>query len=301
MPPEENIKLPNPPPPPGIPKIRTFKTDAEIYMHENQVSRLEMSTKNYVSQTAARWKLPEVNYKIYAYILGAVILFGGAGYFGYQIYLGNTPGNGPEPAKPVAYPSFLQAESETELSFTKGDSGSLTNAIKRTMGQQFKYGSVNYLKIRPGGSSPYSSSNEFIKTMAWNPPDAFLAHIEPAFNVFIVYQSLFNAPVFIFRTKNFSGSYAALLEWETGNGGRGSTLWQDLKPFIDLKNIDPASLYQKIFEDDLIKNNDARAFRTPNGKLLLEYVFFSKKYIIISPSREALDLVLGRFIALPPQ
>jgi len=306
MPPEENIKS-APPMPQGIPKIRTFKSDAQTYMHENQVTRLEMDTKNYVSQIAERWKIPTVNYKIYAYVLGGVILLAGAGYFGYQMYMGNISTKESDLQKPQAYPAFLQAESETETIYSKADGGSLTNAIKTALGRQYKFGTINYLKIRQNENRPYLNAEEFIKIMLWSPPNSFLENLDPAFNVFVVYQDSVsaadrpnNAPVFVFKTKNFASSYAAFLEWETGNGGKINTLWQDLKPFIDLQNIDPASLYRKEFEDDLIKNNDARAFRAADGRMLLEYALFNKKFIIISPSREALSLVLGRFIALPP-
>ncbi|OGF82863.1 hypothetical protein A2924_01505 [Candidatus Giovannonibacteria bacterium RIFCSPLOWO2_01_FULL_44_16] len=285
----------------GIPKIRTFKSDAQTYMHENQVSRLEMNTKNYVSQVSERWRLPEVNYKIYVYVLGSVVLLAGAGYFGYQMYSGNISAGEASLQKPVSYPSFLETESETEIIYSKADAGSLISAIKNVFGQQYKFETINYLKIRPGENQPYTNSGEFIKTMQWDPPKTFLENLDPAFNTLIVYQSLGNVPVFVFKTRNFAGSYASLLEWETGSEWKTDTLWQDLKPFIDLQNADPASLYRKTFEDDLIKNNDARAFRAPDGKLLLEYALFSKKYIIISPSKEALSLVLGRFIALPPQ
>ena len=307
MPPEENIKS-APPMPQGIPKIRTFKSDAQTYMHENQVTRLEMDTKNYVSQTAERWKIPAVNYKIYAYVLGGVILLASAGYFGYQMYLGNISTKEPATEKPRAHPVFLQVESETEIIYSKADGGSLTNAIKNALGQQYKFGTINYLKIRQNENQPYLNAGEFIKIMLWSPPNSFLENLDSAFNVLVVYQGsvsaadgLNNAPVFVFKTKNFASSYAALLEWETGNAEKTNTLWQDLKPFINLQNIDPASLYRKEFEDDLIRNNDARAFRAADGRMLLEYALFNKKFIIISPSREALSLVLGRFIVLPPQ
>lgn len=310
--PEEQTHQVSPPPPPpppsqqstpqqGIPKLRTFRSDAEIYMHENQVSRLEMDTKNYVSQTAARWQVPSINYKLYAYILGGIAILAGAGYLGYQYY----PGTLTEPTDSVAkhkpHAPFLQVEEETELLFSKADGGSLAAAIRATLGRQFKYGSINYLKIRTSENQPYTTSGEFIKAMQWNPPEAFAANIEPEFNAVVVYETPVNSPVFIFKSKNFTKTFAALLEWENGAGGEKSSMWQDLKAFIDLENIASKDLYQKTFDDDLIKNNDARAFRTPDGRLLFEYALFSKKFIVMSPSREALSLVLTRMIALPPQ
>lgn len=284
-----------------IPKIRTFKTDTETYMQQSKTSQLEMTAKTYAAQKglrALRESLPQFNYKKIIYISAGVLILAAAGYFGYLEFVKISQPQTPVVIQPQAPPKFLEVETSTDLSFSSGDMGSLTNNIKSALLQQFRYNSINYLKIKK--NNVYIDAGEFIKALSWSPPKAFLDNLEPDFNTLIVYQNTANAPVFIFKTKNFAKTFGALLEWESRTEG-GMAMWQDLKPFIDLSGVDAGALYRRPFEDDMIKNNDARVFKTKEGKLLLEYVFFSKKFAIISPSRDALDLVLSRFLALPPR
>lgn len=305
MPPEENLDqraapAPQKPLPENtLPSIRTFKTDASSYIQQNKVSDLEIASKTYVSQEGRREKPPQINYKKTIFVAGGVAILAIAGFVGYIYISGGLTRPEPVAVGPKAPPKFVQTESETEIVLLPGDQGSLTNAIKNELGKQLQYGTANYLSIKSGQN--YIDSKTFITALGWEAQKDFIDALEPDFNALITYQSPAspasgpaNAPVFIFKTKDFTKSFTALLAWEP-------TMWQDMKPFLDLQNIDVRTFYQKAFIDDSIKNNDGRAFKAADGRTLFEYAFFSKKFIIISTSRDALALVLERLLTLPPQ
>ncbi|MDO8504835.1 MAG: hypothetical protein Q7S36_03205 [Candidatus Liptonbacteria bacterium] len=302
MPPEENLNqqaappaepAPQKPLPENtLPSIRTFKTDASSYIQQNKVSDLEIASKTYVSQEGKREKPPQINYKKTVFVAGGVAILIIAGFVGYAYINGGLTRPEPVTVGPKAPPKFVQTESETEIALLPGDRGSLINAIKNELGKQLQYGTANYLRIKSG--QEYINSKTFITALGWDAQKDFIDTLEPDFNALITYQSPANAPVFIFKTKDFTKSFAALLAWEPN-------MWQDMKPFLDLQNIDVRTFYQKAFIDDSIKNNDARAFKAADGKTIFEYAFFSKKFIIISTSRDALALVLERLLTLPPQ
>ncbi|MDO8522745.1 MAG: hypothetical protein Q7S12_00450 [bacterium] len=282
-----------------LPKIRTFKTDASSYIHHNKISDLEMATKSYVSQKGERETLSQINYKKIFLVAGGIAALAVVGFVGYAYINGGLSRPEPVVQGPKAPPKFVQTESETNISYTQANPGSLANAIKSELGKQLQFGTANTLWIK--SNSDYIDSKMFIAALGWEAPKDFVDALEFDFNALIVYQSpaspaggSANAPVFIFKTKDFIKSFAALLEWEPN-------MWQDMKPFLDLQNIDVKTFYQRTFTDDSIKNNDARAFTAAGGKLLFEYAFFNKKFIIISTSRGALGLVLERFLTLPPQ
>ncbi|OGF63182.1 hypothetical protein A2662_00860 [Candidatus Giovannonibacteria bacterium RIFCSPHIGHO2_01_FULL_45_33] len=283
-----------------LPNIRTFKTDASSYVQQNKVSDLEIAAKSYVAQTTGqREKSTQINHKKTIFIAGGIAVLAIAGFMGYAYINGGLTRPEPVTADPKAPPKFVQTESETEIIFLSADRGSLINAIKNELGKQLQYGTANYLRIKSG--SNYIDSKTFIAALGWEAQKDFIEALEPDFNALITYQSPASpaggpasAPVFIFKTKNFTKSFAALLAWEP-------TMWQDMKPFLDLQNIDVATFYQKAFIDDSIKNNDARAFTATDGRTIFEYAFFSKKFIIISTSRDALGLILERLLTLPPQ
>ena len=130
------------------------------------------------------------------------------------------------------------------------------------------------------------------RALAWQTPSEFLDNLRPDFNLLTVYGRNSRDIAVILKIKNFPSALASLFSWER-------TLWQDFKPFLqaeDIKNIS-----QFAFVDDIIKNNDARVFKNVNGKIILGYSIFSKQYVIISTSRDALSTILDRLIALPPR
>lgn len=297
MPPEETKEEPVQPPSIAsesesvLPKIRTFKTDASIFIKENKVSDLGKATQNYVSQQNKTASAPQINYKKIFIIAGGTAILAVVGFVSYGfINGGGLQKPGPVVPAPKVAATFVQTESESDITFTQSDKGSLTNNIKTELGKQLKFDTAKNLKIKSG--SGYISSRTFISSLGWAPPADFIDNLEPDFNLLIVYQDSGTAPVFIFKSKDFTKSFAALLDWEP-------VMWEDMKPFLDLSSIDVATFYRHPFSDDSIKNNDARAFLSLDGRLLFEYTFFNKKFIIISTSRDALALVLGRFMILP--
>lgn len=275
-----------------LPKIRTFKTDASVYIKENKVTDLEMATKTYVSQKDRAENTPKINYKKTFTIAGGIAFLALAGFIGYAFIGGGLRGPEPIVQGPKLPPKFVETESETEIAFIHADSASLINAIKGELGKQFKFGTANNIRIKSG--TDYLNAKTFISALAWNAPKDFADSLEPDLNLLVTYLGAGNAPVFIFKSKDFTKTFASLLEWEPD-------MWQDMKPFLDLSTIDVKTFYKRPFIDDTVKNNDARAFTTTDGKLLFEYAFFSKKFIIISTSREALEMIFGRLLILPPQ
>ena len=73
----------------------------------------------------------------------------------------------------------------------------------------------------------------------------------------------------------------------------------DFKPFLSSQDL--SATRQTFFEDELIKNNDARVLKNLSGGIILGYSIFNQKFVIISTSIEALSTVLERLIILPPR
>ena len=76
-------------------------------------------------------------------------------------------------------------------------------------------------------------------------------------------------------------------------------MWLDFKSFLKEEDINMISKFS--FQDDIVKNNDARILKNGGGKIILGYSIFNKQYVIISTSRETLSTILERLITLPPR
>ncbi|QQG42723.1 MAG: hypothetical protein HYW15_00650 [Candidatus Giovannonibacteria bacterium] len=284
-----------------IPKIRTFKTDAEIFIKEKNLSRLDITRSAYAAGEegparpagglAEKLKLG-LDWKKITYSALAVLIIALAGYFVFKLFFAAPTEPQPEAPKPAAA-SFLPVEDKKELVFSKSDPGSLISALLDEKQKGLRFDTVIYF---PFGMT----SQDFVALLSWNPPAGFADNLNPDFNTLIAYGQASSDLAIIFKARGFERALASLLEWE-------HTIWFDWKPFLaeeDIKNIARFS-----WADDIIKNNDARVLKNGppsaagggGGKIILGYAIFNKQYVIISTSREALATILERLIALPPR
>ena len=282
-----------------IPKIRTFKTDAEIFMKEKKISQLDVARGAYVAgrdsfQTAPASKF---SYKMIIFAAAAVLIIGLAGYFAFRLFFPAATTPAAEISKPFA--NFLPVEDQKIIAFSESNPGALSSALLAQRAENLRFDTIVYLPIRTlkkTGEEKFASAGEFIGFLNWQAPKEFLENLEPDFNTLAVYNQNSRDIAIIFKVKNFASALSSLLAWE-------KIIWFDWKPFLadaDIKNISQFS-----FADDLIKNNDARVLKnsppTGGGKIILGYAIFNHQYVIVSTSRAALSTILDRLIALPPR
>ncbi|OGF61923.1 hypothetical protein A2926_00350 [Candidatus Giovannonibacteria bacterium RIFCSPLOWO2_01_FULL_44_40] len=279
-----------------LPKIRTLKTDAEEYISEKKISQLDIARGAYLAGREAGETFRPKNqfpYRAVAYGVVAVLIIGLAGYFSYKLFFKTSPEIATEAPKPFA--SFLSAEDEKTISFSEANPGALSGALGAERQKSLRAGTIIYFPIKilkPGGEEKFADAKELAGFLNWQAPKDFLNNLEPDFNALIIYGPDSRDFAAILKVKNFASALAQLFSWE-------SAMWFDWKPFLaeeDVKNISKFS-----FQDEIIQNNDARVFRNSGGKIILGYSIFNKKYVIISTSRDALSIILERFIKLPPR
>ena len=281
--------------PKKIPNIRTFKTDAEIFMKEKRISQLDIARGAYragrdVLRTAPAERF---NYKIIIFAGLAVLIVGLAVFFAFRLFFPAAPAPQSGAEKPAAI--FLPVDGTKEIIFSEANPGALTSALQEERGKNLRFDTVVYFPVKilkNTGEEKSAVAQDLARSLAWQAPPEFLDNTLPDFNLLAVYGRNSRDVAIILKIKNFPSALASLFNWER-------TIWRDFKPFLqaeDIKNIS-----QFAFTDDLIKNNDARVLKNSQGKIILGYSIFNKQYVIISTSREALSTILERLIALPPR
>src|SRR3989344_1665616 len=285
--------------PKKIPNIRTFKTDAEIFMKEKKISQLDIARGAYRADRDVLRTAPaeRFNYKIIIFACLAVLIVGLAVFFAFRLFFpaARAPQNGAE--KPTA--NFIPVDGTKEIIFSEANPGALTSALLDERGKNLRFDTIIYFPVKilkNTGEEKLLEASDLLRALNWRLAAEFLDNLQPDFNLLAVYGQNSRDIAVILKIKNFPSALASLFNWERA-------IWQDFKPFLqaeDIKNIS-----QFAFADDLIKNNDARVFKNspPAGgeKIILGYVIFNKQYVIISTSREALSTILDRLIALPPR
>ena len=271
--------------PKKIPNIRTFKTDAEVFMKEKKISQLDIARGAYSAGKDVLRTAPaeRFNYKIIIFAGLAVLIVGLAAFFAFRLFFPATRA----PAGPVEKPTanFLPVDGTKEIIFSEANPGALTSALLEERGKNLRFGTVVYFPVKILKNTGEEKSLEVFdltRSLGWQAPSEFLDNTLD-FNLLAIYGQNSRDIAVILKIKNFPSALASLFNWER-------TIWQDFKPFLQAEDI---------------KNNDARVLKNnpPAGgdKIILGYVIFNKQYVIISTSRDALAIILDRLIALPPR
>lgn len=276
------------------PTIRTMKTDAADLIKEQKLSPLDIKTKTYIARSSVvSSDKPSASKKIlyWGVALAAALALG------YVVFLFLQQGTGERPIleKPKPPPQLLLADDEKTIVFNEVTPGELVEALRTERAKRLRFGTIIYfpLEFRTRlGDKKYAASQDLFKFLSWNPPAAFRDNASPHFNALVAYGSETNDIAVLVKTKNFSGTFASLLDWE-------SRMWQDWRAF--LLGDDVMNISEFVWKDEIIKNNDARVFQNKEGRSVLAYSIFNKETVIFSTSREGLAAILERLIKAPPR
>lgn len=276
------------------PVIRTMRSDAETYIKEKKLSTMQIAASSYAQQAPRNigTSSSSVTKKVIL-LASAVLLIVVASLGGW--WLLSSQKN--EPSKPPEAPApktFIVANSKNVITVKNTNDDTFVQTLISEKAKALRSGTFTYFPIKIAGrdiTSPFANSKDFINILRLKPPASLSDNLSPLFNAFVFYGKGSNDVVVILKTINFEHAFSSMLEWE-------KTIATDWQPFLAENS---SSSFSKIFQDEVIKNNDARILKRSDGSMILGYVFFTKKYLIITTSREALSAVLDKLIALPPQ
>jgi len=272
-----------------IPAIRTLQSDSQLYIKNKNLSPLEIASRAYTGQqTDIAAPAKPVNKAIVFSGIGlmAILVVSGMLYF---ILRSPTPVSIPqEPAIPMAY---IKPENTKIIVSDPTNPGSVIQTLNSERAQSSRTaGALVYYPIKINGQ--WASAEDFLPLLKWNPPQEFIDTLNPVSNILVYFGERTQDVAVIFKANDFDASFSSMLSWEK----RMATDWF---PVLSVRT-DTETL-PRSFQDEVIRNNDARILKNSDDNVILGYSIFNKKFIIITTSREALSSILMRFIALPPQ
>lgn len=278
-----------------LPKIRTLKTDAEIFIKEKGLSRLDIERSAYMAGAGKGITKLKLKFSLRKIVLfsASFVIMAVAAYFLRQSVL--TPAEGPSLEEIMPFKSFLFNDGEKLITINETNPGALTQALNEERKKSLRVDTIIYFPISiltRGGEIKFASAQDLVKLLAWQAPGVFLEAMLPDFNTLIAYGREKHDIVFILKTRNFERALAGLFAWE-------KTMWFDFKIFMDEEAVKNIGEFR--FADETIKNHDARVLKNTGGKSILAYSIFNKELVIISISREGLSATLDRLITLPPR
>ncbi len=283
----------------AIPKIRTFQTDARRFIKDKNLSPVQMVARSYSIQQRQGGPIAPPHAPMTwqkKLLIGGEVLVVLAIFGGVYMFIASRPTPPPKQNTGSQIPTPLVfAETQIILEVRPGEVGSLQKQILFEKEKKRGAGSLAYLPVVITTSSTTKAlipPPALISLLGWSTSSAFTEQLTTSANMFIYFGAQGNDVAFIWSTKDFERTLASLFGWE-------KSLPRTLRPY--LTNAPDTLISRLIFENEVIKNHNARVAKTEDGRVIVGYAIFNKKYVVIATSREALATILGRLVALPPQ
>ncbi len=303
MPPEET-KQPKPPESqntdehtqnenPALPRLRTMKYDASHYLKEKNISFLDLVAKEQQKHEEDvfefRERVTDQTWFKVVMTLIVLIVLGIGGYAAFTYFVAQPVTLAPGETAPKNY---LVVEQRDVVSSREGDRAGLFEKLRASRKDRLPSGSIKQVIIKLenlSGTAHYATIGEFFGTLDFRPPNDLATNLENGFNFLIYYTPQGASIGMILEPKNPERAFAQMIAWERN-------IILDWRYFYFDQTITSTS---KVFTDDVIKNIDVRTLNITEGADLV-YGFFAGKYLLISTSREFMELMIARLLTSPP-
>lgn len=280
----------------NLPRLRTMKYDAARYLKDRDVSFLDLVTKE---QERARERTAEFEFQErigekawFRGVLALTILVF-LGVMGYGVYVYIATRNTLPDANTTLTEAFISVEEREILSVREGDRAGLLQKLEASRRDRLPSRSIKHVIIR---LEPFAKSirpataKDFFETLDFKPPAGLTENVSDKFDMFIYYRTDGADAALILESKDYERLLAHMLSWE-------STILLDFKYlYFDSEVSQPSQL----FSDVLVRNVDTRTVSLGND-LTFSYAFFARKLLVISTSKEFLEILIGRLLASPPR
>ncbi len=277
------------------PAIRTMRTDAEMYAKEKKLSTIQISASAYASQATLLQDVKDKLSLIKTFLLSGAIVLCIVIVAGVSWWFLSHKSSSSQSTEKLPPPAIILIDGQNILTIKQANKSSIISAISEERAKTFRSGILNYYPIKVSlsdNTTTYLQIKDLGEFLEWRMPSLLLENLTSDFNAYIFANNQSNDFALIIKTSNFEKAFSSMLEWE-------KTLARDWQDFLNDTNKNIA--YPNAFRDEIIKNNDARILLRDDGSVIIVYIIFNKKYIIISTSREALGAILDRLIMLPPR
>ncbi len=272
-----------------IPVLRTMKSDAAIYASEEKLSVISMASaaikRRRLRKSPAR---PEHRGLKLLIIVGVLIflVLGIAAFFYF-------PREKEKPRSAILPPpSLIASDEEKIVGLNPPERDRLILKSREALSARFGVGTFRVILFTQvkNREETFLGLEEFLKISDLKMPLLLRDNLR-AFSLGSLRAGGAIHPFLIFRVSSYQRAFAAALEWE-------QTMINDMRIFFaDLPRLGERNL---VFEDRIVRNQDARVLEY-EGQAVLVYAFFNQKLLILSDSERALAEIISRYKTFPPR
>ena len=279
-----------------LPRLRTMKYDAQRYLKDKNISFLDLVSqeKEYAREHPQQFQVKErASEQIWFRSIVGLIAVVFLGIIGYGTYVFLATRNSLPSAEGIPARSFIHTEEREVITVREGDRTGLLTKLEAARRDRLPSRSIKHVVVRAdslSGSSHFASAKNFFQTLDFKTPSGLEENLNDKFDFLLYFKERGADGGFIFEPKDTNRALAQMLSWE-------STILLDFRHlYFDNDVTQPGQLFQ----DKIIKNVDVRSISLPEG-LNFVYGIFAGRFLIISTSEEAMEVILGRLFVAPPR
>ncbi|MCR4330493.1 MAG: hypothetical protein NUV49_01270 [Patescibacteria group bacterium] len=277
--------------------IRTYQSDVAEALKKQKTSVIQMVLAEHKRKETNVEELSPTSKKNLPvllvsalFIVLSVLLIGGAGFY---FLSKNKSAENPTQENKVS--SIVLAEEKKGIDITGLSRDRIIDEVHKEMNaSNLRLDSVLniYFAERINPSLPLSQTNtlrlvsteRFFSALESKIPNALSRSLESPF-MLGVHAFNGNEAFLILKTNFFENAFAGMLKWE-------EFMARELLPLF----ASPAGkeVYDRNFQDFVLKNKDLRVLYSETGEIVLLYSFYDNNTIVISTSPDTLDEVTSR-------
>lgn len=275
--------------------IRTLRNDMDELIKEQNVTFAKIAIEEEARKRKTETTRVEQKKYNWAMIIASLLfLTGGAGLFFYWYRqpddIAVVPPTG---ESPILSNGIIVAEVIKSLSISDTSPNNRLSSIKKILAEEnVPNGTILKLAITSSdstGAVTEVESQDFFDIIRASAPGDIIRSIGDNM-MLAVANTMIGARggLLLFEVESYQNAFAGMLRWEQG------TLVRDLYELINSKAPEDY-LFTSSFEDIVFDNQDTRALKNSEGKIVLMYGFLDKKTLAIAGDTDIFREILNRF------
>ena len=267
--------------------IKTYKDYAAESLHKGGGSLTKMIIAEREKKREKKRRSAANPKNVAMTLLSAVFVTLGLGMVVGAFFLVQTIQNDPRGSEILNPEALILYDYRSELHVGDPTRTKIISGIEDELeGISIEVGAVKYIYFATDnqfGGKTLMSTQQLLSGLRAKVSGTFSRSLDDNF-MYGVFSTNENAPFLIFKTENYSATYAEMLEWERSMGN----------DIAELFGSDDYDFARSNFVDVVYFNNDARAVLNTAGEPVLGYSFIDPRTIVIFANKLALREVVNR-------
>ncbi len=277
--------------------VRTYLSDMADTVRTNEISviKVALAEQNKRDREDIYKKAEGSPFKKTLFVIGGIILILSAIFGAYLLYQQKTNSNQSVQGQITKEETLISYDESSSLLINDGDDLiSKINISKKDPKTSDKNISIKniFLKQEVGNLQQNLPVEYIFSKMNFTAPSSLIRSLSGSYMIGTYTKNTTIKPslFMIFQTKDYSYTYAGMLEWE-------KTIATDMFTLFEFNTAEnKLKLSERQWKDIIINNKDVRVLLNEDEEPILYYLFADKSNLIITDSEDSIKEIISRLM-----